>query len=106
MLLGARLLFFMNAKFSEEFTGGIKITVDNDLADTQIEAMLSDYLTEQGYTDSKIGVSATSEQTVLSIVTKLQDDEKVAALSKGVQDFLVGAEFIHNADQILEQSIT
>lgn len=106
LLVGSRVLFFMNARFSEEFTGGVKITVAGDLDQTKVTEAITKYLEAQGYTENRVSLKEGTKQTAISIVTSIQTDEKVAVLSKDVQNFLVEGKYITGPDQIIEQSIT
>jgi len=47
LLVGAWILFFMNARFSEEFTGGIKITVAGVLDEAKVSDSINTYLEGQ-----------------------------------------------------------
>jgi len=96
----------MNARFSEEFTGGVKITVENVLDETEVSPSIVTYLEGKGFKDNRVSLDATETETTISIVTSIESDEKVAELSKDVQQFLVDGKYISGPDKIVQQSIT
>jgi len=106
LLAIARGFFFSNARFSEEFTGGVKITVAGKLSQDQLKTDLQSYLTTQGYLNTNIAVQQEKDTTRLSLRTDVQNDEKVNVLSKDIQKFLVDKKYISDPSMILEQSIT
>jgi len=106
LLVGAWILFFMNARFSEEFTGGVKITVAGVLDEAKVSDSINTYLEGQWFTDNRISLEKATTETTISIVTSIKTDEKVAELSKDVQQLLVEGKYITGPEQILQQSIT
>lgn len=107
MLLGlAWRAFFSNIRFSEEFTGGVKISIGAQLQETQIKQDLTTYLQTQGYQNTNISIQVIENTTQLSIKTDVENDEKVNILSKDIQQFLLDKKYITSSSMILEQSIT
>ena len=96
----------MNARFSEEFTGGVKITVAGALDENKVSDGIKTYLEGNGFTDNRISLQATEQETTISIVTNIQTDEKVAQLSKDVQQLLIDGKYISGQEDIVQQSIT
>jgi len=106
LLILAWISFLLNMRFSEEFTGGVSITVATKLPDAQIKKELGDYLTTQGYLNTNISTQIHEDTTSLSLKTQVDNDEKVNILSKDIQSFLITNKYIASSKQILEQSIT
>ena len=106
LLACAWAFFFSNARFSEEFTGGVKITVAGKLPQEQLKQDLQTYLTTQGYLNTNIAAQQENDTTKLSLRTDVQNDEKVNVLSKDIQKFLIDKKYISSPSMILEQSIT
>lgn len=101
----AWIIFLSNARFSEEFTGGVKITVGTQLSET-VKDDIEQYFTEEGFANSKVSIEVYDDITKLSLKTDVKDDEKVNMLSQDIQDLLVSKQYISDPSMILEQSIT
>jgi preprotein translocase subunit SecF len=106
LLIGAWILFFMNIRLSEEFTGGVKITIATKVNEEKVKNGLITYLTEKKYQNTAVSVEQAGETTTLSIKTKVENDEKVNELSNQLKSFLIGGKYITSADEIIAQSIT
>lgn len=106
LLLGSRILFFMNGRFSEEFTGWVKITVQWSIDQEKAETDITAYLVSQWYLQNRVLLEVSDIGTNISIVTDMQSDEKVANLSKEIQQLLISEKFISGTDKIIQQSIT
>lgn len=106
LLAGAWAMFFSNARLSEEFTGGVKISVEGSLDQEKLKTDLQEYLTTKGYLNANIATQEEENITKLSLRTDVENDEKVNVLSKDIQKFLVDKDFIKSPAMILEQSIT
>jgi hypothetical protein len=63
-------------------------------------------LESKGFTENRVSLEKAAKETTISIVTAIESDEKVAELSKDVQQFLVEGKYINGQEQILQQSIT
>lgn len=105
LLVVSWFLFFSNARYSEEFTGWVKISVEWILND-QVSSDLLAYMDNNGYTENNVAIEQEDTITKLSIRTKVQEDEQVNLLSKGIQSTLIEKWYISSPDQIIEQSIT
>lgn len=106
LLIGAWTLFFMNIRLSEEFTGGVKITIANTVNEQELNDNLTKYLTENKYENSNVLIEPNEETTDISIRTKVENDEKVNELSKQLKSFLVEGEYITSSDDVIAQTIT
>lgn len=106
LVIWAWILFFMNMRFSEEFTGGVKITITNSVEEEQLQSNLMNYLTENNYKNSNVLIQTNGNETNISIKTKVENDEKVNELSLQVQKQLLDGNFIQTKDDIISQTIT
>ncbi len=106
VLIVALYLFFSNAKFSEEFTWWVKITMAGSLDEMAVKNEIASYLKEKWYPESDIGIQIEQGQTKLSVRTQVESDENVNILSKDLQSLLVQKGFIKSTNEVIEQSIT
>ncbi len=102
----ALFIFFNNVRYSEEFTGWVKIIIAGALDEAKVKADIASFLDRQGYADAEVGVQIVKDTTKLSLRTQVESDEKVNVLSKNIQAFLIQKGYIKDAQQVLEQSIT
>ena len=105
-LLIAWAIFFSNIRFSEEFTGWVKITIGKAVDQKAIKNDLDTYLQKQWYAGSDVTTQIHDTSTDISIKTQVDNDEKVNLLSKEIQGLLIQKWYITSAKMILEQSIT
>ncbi len=98
-------LFTFNAQYSEEFTGGVSLTVENQVTST-VADQIKTALTEKGYKDVQVSLNTQEEGTVVKIHTSIMNDEKVIELSQDIKNYLLTANVITSQDEILSQSIT
>ena len=106
LLIVAGFLFFANARYSEEFTGGVKINVVGQLDTEQVTQDILGYMEEKGYKNNVVGVQLEENNTRLSLRTEVEKDEQVNLLSKDVQNILIEKGYIQSTNDVLEQSIT
>lgn len=102
----ALYLFFSNARFSEEFTGGVKITIAGALDEASVKKDIGAFLKEKQYPESEIGFQLEQGTTKLSLRTEVKSDEEVNVISKGIQSLLVDKGYIKSTNEVIEQSIT
>lgn len=102
----AVISFFANARYSEEFTGWVKITIGKTIDQTTISTTILDYMNEKGYKNNVVGVQQEDSMTKLSIRTEVTKDEQVNILSHDIQNVLLERWYINNQSEIVEQSIT
>jgi SecD/SecF fusion protein len=99
-------LFFSNARYSEEFTGGISLSIEWELQVEKEKTNIENYLLQQNYQDIKVSLEVEDNITNIKIHTKVDSDEKVAELSQEIQSYLVVNQTISSKDQIIQQTIT
>ena len=98
------ILFFFNAEFSEEFTGGVSIEFNGEIKDDNFENNLVTALQEKNF--PKLQVNVDQEETVkLKINWSLDSDEKVNELSLAVPSYLIENGIITSADDIVSQAV-
>jgi preprotein translocase subunit SecF len=98
-------IFLLNAKFSEEFTGGVNVSILTNQDTTLIQEKLTNYLSDQGYNNATIHINQTSEDVQIKINASLDNDEKVAELSADVKDFLTSEHLVSSSEDIIGQAI-
>ena len=107
MLSTAFFLFFSNVRYSEEFTGWVKISVVGTLDKSTVVKDVTQYMESKWYKDSNVVVELGDNNTTkLSLRTTAETDEQVAILSKDVQSILIQKWYIKSANDVIEQSIT
>jgi len=102
----ALFLFFSNARYSEEFTGWVKISVAGSLDETTLVPDVTQYMESKGYKDSNVVVVQEGDVTKISLRTQVENDEQVNLLSKDIQSVLIEKWYIKNTNEVVEQSIT
>jgi len=102
----ALFLFFSNARYSEEFTGWVKITVAGVLDAATAKNDITTYLQSKGYKDTNVAIELGKDTTKISLKTSVDKDEQVNILSKDIEWFLVQKKYIASTSDVLEQSIT
>lgn len=100
------VLFFMNVRLSEEFTGWVKVIIANTIDNDVLQESLTEYLTEQQYQNTTVLIQKVQNTTEISIKTKVENDEKVNELSKQIEGQLLEWGYISTKDDILSQTIT
>lgn len=106
MLVVAISLFFFSARYSEEFTGGVKISVAWVLDETTVSQDILTYTKSKWYKDSNVAVVVENDITKISLRTQLTKDEEVNGVSKDIQALLVQKGYIKTTNDVVEQSIT
>ena len=105
LALASLFIFLLNAKFSEEFTGGVNVSIIANQDPQTIEKSLSTYLTAQGYPATNIYVNQQDEEMQIKINASLESDEVVAKLSSDVQSFLLSQNIVSSTEDIIGQAI-
>lgn len=106
VLIVALFLFFSNARFSEEFTWWVKITIAGVLDETAVKSDIITFFKDKGYPGSEIAIQLEQDTTKLSLRTQVETDEKVAILSKDIQSLLIDKGYIQSTNEVIEQSVT
>ena len=99
-------VFFSNARYSEEFSGWVKITVAGSLDENKLTQDITQYMESKWYKDSNVAVELGDNTTKLSLKTSTDKDEEVSILSKDIQSILVQKWYIKSTSEVIEQSIT
>ncbi|MDR0369063.1 MAG: protein translocase subunit SecF [Candidatus Peribacteria bacterium] len=98
-------LFVLNAHFSEEFTGGVNVTIVSNSSEKEIETTLKNYLDDQGYRSATVHINNQGGEMQIKINASLDSDEKVAELSRDVQSFLYSQKLISSTEDVIGQAI-
>lgn len=106
LMVIALFLFFSNARYSEEFTGWVKISVAWILDTKTVTQDITQYVDSKWYKDSNVAVVVENDITKISLRTQIVKDEQVNALSKDIQLLLIQKGYIKSSNDVVEQSIT
>ena len=106
LLAIALFLFFSNARYSEEFTGWVQITVAGTLDKTVLTQDVTKYMESKWYKNSDVMVEVAKDTTKISLKTQVDKDEQVNILSKDIQSALIQKGYIKSTNDVMEQSIT
>ena len=94
-------------RFSEEFTGWVKISVGVGIDKTQLKQDIEKYLTANSYKNSVVSIeTSTPSVTDISIKTSVEKDEKVNELSNQIKSILIDGNYIKSTSDIVSQTIT
>ena len=105
LLIASRVLFYKNAQFSEEFTWWINIWISTKVDTNSLKWSIQEYLTSINYKNAKVFVELGDTETKIKINSRVESDEKVAELSKNIQQLLIDKKYISDKSQIVAQSI-
>lgn len=103
--LASWVLFIFNAEFSEEFTGGVSIEFQGQVAEKEFSEALVQGLQEKGFPKLKVNLDQTSTSVKIKINTTLESDEKVNELSKALPEYLVENEIVASDEEIISQAV-
>ena len=106
LLIIAGFLFFANARYSEEFTWWVKISVAGVLDQKNVTQDVTQYMSSKWYKNSSVAVVIDNNVTKISLRTQVAKDEEVNMLSKDIQSVLIQKGYIKSANEVIEQSIT
>lgn len=99
------IVFFMNMRYSIQFTGGMEVTIKQDVDDSILQNSLSEAIIQWGFQQAQVSVGKKNNYDTILVQTQLDSDEQVSNLSTIIQNTLKQKSFIANADDILEQSV-
>ncbi len=94
-------IFVLNLNFSEEFTGGVSLSLISTQNITQLEGSLHNYLDARNYPASHIFIDTKGGETSIKVNSKLDSDEQVAKLSEDIKNFLVEEKVIQTPEEII-----
>ncbi len=100
------VVFLWNARYSEEFTSGVTISMKWEYSDTQNKEDIETFLKENGYEDIRVYLDYQDDVTTMRIQTRMDDDTQVSELSQTFKQYLEDQKIIENEDDITEQKIT
>lgn len=106
LLITAGFLFFWNARYSEEFTGWVKISIAGVLDETKVIQDITQYMESKWYKDSNVAIEIDNDITRMSLRTQVENDEQVNLLSNDIQSILIQKGYIKSTNEVVEQSIT
>lgn len=104
MILGIAS-YFMNARYSIQFTGGVEITVDIPSISESAAATVQNALTQSGFVNASVLVWQKDDFASILVQTDLTSDDQVDMITTVMQDALKEAAVISTENDILEQAI-
>ena len=96
----------MTANYSEEFTGGVSISINTQTDSQEIQNNLTSFLSQKDYGKTNVHVNTTDEDTQIKINANLKNDEVVAQLSDDISSFLMDEGYITSSEDIVGQTLT
>ena len=99
-------IFLLTANYSEEFTGGVSISINTQTDSQEIQNNLTSFLSQKDYGKTNVHVNTTDEDTQIKINANLKNDEVVAQLSDDISSFLVNEGYITSSEDIVGQTLT
>ncbi len=104
--LWGAIVFWMNANFSEEFTGWVSISINTQSDTEDIQNNLWDFLSQKEYGNTSVHVNTTEDETQIKINAVLKNDDVVAQLSTDISNFLLEKWYVKSTDDIIWQTLT
>lgn len=98
-------LFFSNARYSIQFTGGVEVVVDAESISTEAVQGIQNSLEEAGYTDSLVHVGKRDSYPSLLVQLAFEADTQVNELTTLLQTALQEEQVIATEEDIVELSI-
>ena len=98
-------VFLLNLNFSEEFTGGVSLSLSSTASMEGLDTSLHNYLDSNSYPTSRIFIDTEGDTTTIKVNANLGSDELVAQLSEDVKNFLISEQVIESANDIVWQTI-
>jgi SecD/SecF fusion protein len=83
----------------------VKITIQGAIDETKFTNQLATVLEAKKYQNIDISTEVGGDKTKISLKTEVENDERVATLSKDIQDFLIKNGYISDQSKIIEQSV-
>jgi len=102
----AFFLFLNNARYSEEFTGWVKISIAGQLDQDSVKNDILAYMENKWYKDSNIAIELDGNISKISLRSQIVKDEQVNELSQNIQSLLIKKWYIQSTNDVVEQSIT
>ncbi len=106
LVIGSWLVFLSNARYSEEFTSWVTISVQWDYSSDTQKADIENFLKTNGYNDTRVYVDFQDDITTIKIQTKMDDDAQVSQLSQSFRQYLSDHDIVQEEDDIIQQKIT
>ena len=100
------LVFRKNARYSEEFTSWVSVSIQWDYSSEENKADIDNFLKSNGYEDANIYVDFQDDITTIKIQTNMNNDSQVSELSTNLKQYLTEKSIINTEDDIVQQKIT
>ena len=106
LVIGSWLVFLWNARYSEEFTSWVTISVLWDYSDDTQKSNVENFLKENEYSDVRVYLDYQDGITTMKIQTRMDDDLQVSELSTKFKQYLKDQNIIEGEESVTEQKIT
>ena len=106
LVIWSWLVFLWNARYSEEFTSWVTISVQWNYSNDEQKASIENFLKENEYNDARVYLDLEDDVTTIRIQTKMTDDSQVSELSTNLKQYLINQNIIESEDDITQQKVT
>ena len=106
LVAGSWFVFLWNARYSEEFTSWVTISVQWNYSNNEQKTNIENFLKENEYNDARVYLDFEDDVTTIKIQTKMTDDSQVSELSTNLKQYLIDQEIIEGEDDITQQKVT
>ncbi|GHW02954.1 hypothetical protein AGMMS50249_7400 [candidate division SR1 bacterium] len=104
MTICGLFFFLLNAKFSEEFTGGVSISLISQSSPESLQIALHNFLDKNNY-PTTISIDQAGDTLTIKMNATLDSDAQVAELSDMVKQFLLDEKIVNSTDEIIGQVV-
>ena len=106
LVIGCWLVFLWNARYSEEFTSWVTISVLWDYSSNDYKTNIENFLKENEYDDARVYLDYQDGTTTVKVQTKMNNDSQVSELSTKFKQYLIEQNIIEDEGDITEQKVT
>lgn len=104
-MISSLVLFFSNARYSIEFTGGITLQIAGQLPAEQVVTDLTNILEAQDIPNPEVSIQNNISDSIITIKTNIQDDLQIEQLTENVINSLITSNYISGEQQIIQQAV-
>jgi len=106
LVIWSWVVFLWNARYSEEFTSWVTISVLGDYSSDEQKANIENFLKENEYNDVRVYLDYQDDTTTMKVQTRMDDDSQVSELSTKFKQYLINENIIEGEESITEQKVT
>lgn len=105
IILTSLFFFFLNIRFSIEFTGGIELSLDNVQHQELLQSSIQERITQEWFEQPQVNINQGETTTNLLISLPFENDDQVKEVSALVSSTLIDEGFIASEDNIIGSSL-